>query len=326
MFYGMTASKRASFALFAALAAAIIALRLGPVLLAGLFSYMILDLTCRGLSLRMPKAAAKAGGVVTFIVTASLLSWLLATFLKLAVHRMPVILGSLLPTIDAMASEYGFDLPFENLHGFRVVLLEALKENARAVTEASGLLTKGFFQIIVGLFVAVLCFLADDPPADKPNLFDALRRECGERLKLFMVGFEKILAAQVVISFINAGVTAVFLIVAGIPYVHFLTLTTFIFGILPIIGNIASNTVIVGAALTVSPNLAAAALVFLVVSHKLQYLLSGQILGARINTPVWQILAGLLLGEAVMGVPGMILAPAMIHYVREELREIPVEP
>jgi predicted PurR-regulated permease PerM len=209
------------------------------------------------------------------------------------------------------------------LHEFRVVVLDEVKQNARSVTEASGLLTKGFFQIIVGTFVAILCFMPEPEPADKHDLFDAMRREFDQRVCVFMAGFEKILSAQVIISLINAVVTTVFLLAVGVPYVRFLTLTTFIFGIVPIVGNIASNTIIMGTALTVSPQLALAALGFLVVSHKAQYLLSGQILGARINTPVWQILAGLLIGEAIMGVPGMILAPAMIHYVREELRDIP---
>ncbi|MBI3552507.1 MAG: AI-2E family transporter [Elusimicrobia bacterium] len=321
----MTPARKASYALFAALAAAIICLHLGPVLLAGLFSYMILDLTHRKLAGPLPSLAARAGAVATFGVTAALLTWLVITFFKLAMHRMPLILGSLIPTVDGMANEYGIDLPFENLHGFRVVLLEALKENARSVTETSGLLTKGFFQIVVGIFVAILHFLSEPEPAIKHNLFDAMRREFDLRVKVFMLGFEKILSAQVLISFINAGITAIFLLAVGIPFVHFLTLTTFIFGILPIVGNIASNTVIVGTALTISPQMAVVALIFLVVSHKAQYLLSGHILGSRIDTPVWQILAGLLIGEALMGVPGMILAPAMIHYLREELRDIPVK-
>lgn len=325
MFYVMTAPRRASYVLFAILAVAIVALHLGPVLLAGLFSYMILDLTHRRLSAAMSPLAAKLGALTTFLITATVIIWLVVTFFKLALHRMPLILGSLIPTIDGMANEYGIDLPFENLHEFRVVALEAIKENAKSVTETSGLLTKGFFQIIVGIFVAVLCFLGEPEPTDRHDAYDSIRREFDKRIRVFMAGFEKILAAQVMISAINAVVTAIFLLAVGIPYVRFLTLTTFIFGILPIIGNILSNTIIVGTALTVSPQLALAGMIFLVISHKAQYLFSGQILGSRIKTPVWQVLVGLLLGEAVMGVPGMILAPALIHYVREELRDIPVK-
>lgn len=320
----MTAARKASYVLFVLLATAIVWLSLGPVLLAGLFSFMILDLSHRRLARVLPALAAKALSVVTFVFTAVLLAFLVATFFRLAMHRTPQILGDLIPKVDSLAQDYGIDLPFENLAEFRAVALGALKDNARAITRTSGLLTKGFFQILVGIFVAILCFLNESAAqGGKATLFEELGREFDDRVEVFMLGFEKILGAQVVISIINTGITAIFILAAGIPNVHFLTLATFIFGVIPIVGNIVSNAIIVGTALTVSAHKAAVAMIFLVVSHKAQYLLSGQILGSRINTPVWQILAGLLIGEAVMGVPGMILAPAMIHYMREELRAIP---
>jgi len=320
----MNTARKASYFLFAVFAATVLWLNLGPVLLAGLVSFMILNLAHRRLARLVPELAARAMSVVIFLMTAALLSWLVATFFRLALHRMPLILGDLIPTLDGLARGMGIDLPFENLHEFRVIVLETIKDNARSVTQASGLLTKGFFQLLAGIFVAILCFLAEPESSNKPDLFDQLRREFEARVRVFMVGFEKILGAQVLISFINAGFTAIFIIVIGIPNIHFLTLTTFIFGIIPVIGNLISNAVIVGTALTVSPHKALVAMIFLGFSHMAQHLLSGQILGSRINTPVWQILAGLLIGEALMGVPGMILAPAMIHYIREELQDIPI--
>ena len=78
-------------------------------------------------------------------------------------------------------------------------------------------------------------------------------------------------------------------------------------------------------ALTVSPNAAVLALVFLIVSHKAEYFLNSRIIGSRIDTPMWQVLLGLLMCEALMGVPGVILAPAVLHYAREELRAIRVD-
>ena len=40
---------------------------------------------------------------------------------------------------------------------------------------------------------------------------------------------------------------------------------------------------------------------------------------------MWMTLLGIVVGEAMMGVPGVLLAPALLHYAREELRAIPVE-
>ncbi|MCI0366517.1 MAG: hypothetical protein L0219_21860, partial [Phycisphaerales bacterium] len=83
-------------------------------------------------------------------------------------------------------------------------------------------------------------------------------------------------------------------------------------------------TIIVGIAFTVSPNMALASLAFLVVIHKLEYFLNSKIIGDRIKNPVWLTLLALVLGERLMGIPGMILAPVILHYVKVETSKIRV--
>ncbi|PIR15972.1 MAG: permease, partial [Elusimicrobia bacterium CG11_big_fil_rev_8_21_14_0_20_64_6] len=92
---------------------------------------------------------------------------------------------------------------------------------------------------------------------------------------------------------------------------------------IPIIGNVISNIAIVSAGLTISVQLATFGLGYLVVIHKLEYILNSRIVGSSIDTPMWMTLLGLIVGEAMMGVPGVLLAPALLHYVRAELRAIP---
>jgi predicted PurR-regulated permease PerM len=60
------------------------------------------------------------------------------------------------------------------------------------------------------------------------------------------------------------------------------------------------------------------ALGFLVVIHKLEYFLNSKIIGDRIKSPLWLTLIGLVLGEKLMGIPGMILAPVVLHYIKVE--------
>jgi predicted PurR-regulated permease PerM len=38
---------------------------------------------------------------------------------------------------------------------------------------------------------------------------------------------------------------------------------------------------------------------------------------------MWETLLAILLGEVVLGVPGIILAPTLLHYAKEELRALP---
>ncbi len=59
-------------------------------------------------------------------------------------------------------------------------------------------------------------------------------------------------------------------------------------------------------------------LVYLVLIHKLEYFLNSKIIGERIKSPMWLTLVGIILGERLMGIPGMILAPVVLHYVKVE--------
>jgi predicted PurR-regulated permease PerM len=100
---------------------------------------------------------------------------------------------------------------------------------------------------------------------------------------------------------------------------------TFLCGMLPVVGNLISNIIIVAIGFTVSPKMALAALAFLVVIHKLEYFLNSKIIGDRIRNPVWLTLLGLILGERLMGIPGMILAPVLLNYLKVETSAIEVE-
>ncbi len=97
---------------------------------------------------------------------------------------------------------------------------------------------------------------------------------------------------------------------------------TFLCGLLPVVGNLISNTIIVGFGFTISPQLALTALIFLVVIHKLEYFLNSRIIGGRIRNPVWLTLLALIVGERLMGIPGMILAPVILHYIKVETSQV----
>src|SRR5438034_10307546 len=67
-----------------------------------------------------------------------------------------------------------------------------------------------------------------------------------------------------------------------------------------------------------SPRLAIVALIFLVAVHKLEYFLNSKIIGDLIKNPVWLTLLALIIGERFMGIPGMILAPVVLNYIKVE--------
>lgn len=319
----MSRTRKISYLLFGFIVVLVIALKAGPMLLAGLFSYMILDLAARKLNQKKRRWYARWVALFFFLVTAVSVSYMFVSFIQRMLHVVPKITVSALPRIMEVAAEYGFVLPFEDADELRKVLIVTIQENAKDITKTSGLVSKRFFYIIAGIFIAILFFFSDPDDRYSDTLFDAVRKDFNARISEFMAGFERVVGAQVVISGINTFFTTIFLYVTDMPYKTFLVPATFIVGLLPILGNVISNAFIVATALTISLKLAVFALGFLIVIHKAEYFLNSKIVGSNISAPMWQTLLGIIAGEMVMGIPGIILAPAMLYYIREEMRAIP---
>jgi predicted PurR-regulated permease PerM len=96
---------------------------------------------------------------------------------------------------------------------------------------------------------------------------------------------------------------------------------TFFAGLLPVIGNLISNTVIVIVGLSHSLSIAIASLGFLVVIHKLEYFLNAKIIGSHINARAWELLTAMLMMEAIFGLPGIVAAPVLYAYLKKELQD-----
>jgi predicted PurR-regulated permease PerM len=158
----------------------------------------------------------------------------------------------------------------------------------------------------------------------KNNLYSICCDEVSTRFRDFYGSFAAVVGAQITISLINTILTALFVMPVRLPHAPLLIAITFLCGLVPIVGNLVSNTIIVFVALTVSLKLAIGALVFLVLIHKLEYFLNSKIIGERIRNPVWLTLIALIIGERLMGIPGLILAPVVLNYLRVEMLKVEV--
>lgn len=145
------------------------------------------------------------------------------------------------------------------------------------------------------------------------------------RLRSLADAFDKVVFAQVKISAFNTVFTAIYLLVilplAGVklPMLTILIPLTFIAGLLPVFGNLISNGAIVLISFGISPAIAVTSLVFLVVIHKLEYFLNARIVGKEVKSSAWELLSAMIFMEAVFGIPGLISAPVVYAWVKEEL-------
>lgn len=307
---------RISFVVMGVALVLIAFLHLGSLVLAMLFGYFALE--------RFSFGRSKFVAVSLYIVVVLGLITGLGYFSKSAGVALPKIADRSIPAIAEFAERHNLELPFTDYQSLKTVVLAEVKERVAGLGNAARAAVFEIIQVLVGLVAAVSLFLnvrwghENDPNTSHDSLYSAVLRELSSRGATFFRSFSKVMSAQILISAINTTLTSIFLLWNHFPYTPVLIVTTFLCGLLPIIGNIMSNTLLVGVAFTLSPELALVALIFLVVIHKLEYFLNSKIIGDRIRNPMWLTLMALLLGEKLMGVPGMILAPAVLHYLKIE--------
>lgn len=213
----------------------------------------------------------------------------------------------------------------ESLLEFKESLTAFLKTHSQELGKVGGESLHTFAHILIAMAIAVIVSIQRFTPKmqAKPLVF-ALRT----RLEQFGKAFENVVFAQAKISAINTTLTAIFLFIVlplanvHLPYSKTLVVITFVVGLLPVVGNLISNTLITLVALGVSFHVAISALVFLILVHKLEYFINARIVGSRINAQAWELLLAMLLMEATFGAGGLLLAPIIYAYIKSELKQV----
>src|SRR3989442_1796316 len=324
----MIAPARLSYAVLAATIILAGLLHLAGPLLGVLFSYFALR-QLYYLTKRKWLALILFGIVVAGVATAAVY------FTRAAILALPDVADTSIPSASAWAQKRQIDLPFTDFESLRQVVIDTLGQEAQYLRNvanfAKSTATVLVFSIL-GIVAAGSLFLKTglDPHRGthrvKNNLYSICCDEVSARFRDFYRSFATVMGAQITISLINTVLTAAFVLAIRLPNAPLLIVVTFLCGLLPIVGNLVSNAIIVCLAFTVSLKLALGALVFLIAIHKLEYFLNSKIIGNRIRNPIWLTLLALIIGERLMGIPGMELAPVILNYLRLEMSRIEVEP
>jgi predicted PurR-regulated permease PerM len=145
-----------------------------------------------------------------------------------------------------------------------------------------------------------------------------------EQLKALCAAFWRVVSAQFWISAVNTTMTAIYLLIIlplfgiHLPFAKTLVALTFIVGLLPVVGNLLSNTAITIISFAESPPVAVASLAYLIIIHKLEYFLNARIVGMRINARVYEILLWRLVMEHMFGAAGVVAAPVFCAWLKSE--------
>lgn len=145
-----------------------------------------------------------------------------------------------------------------------------------------------------------------------------------EQFKASEDAFWRVISAQVRISALNTLLTGIYLAVVlpafgvQLPFTKTLIAVTFIAGLLPVVGNLISNTAITVISLSLSFSVAMASLAFLVVIHKLEYFINARFVGQQINAKPHEILVMMIVMERIFGPAGIVAAPVFYAWLKSE--------
>jgi predicted PurR-regulated permease PerM len=308
----------------------VLKLHLLPALLAGLLVYeLILMLT--------PRIARKLPGARAKLIAIAILATIIVGLLSLAGAGLVAFFrsesGSLTELLAKMAQIIEDSrqllpawilerLPADAMT-FKEHASEWLRENADALQTVGKETVRASAHVLIGMIVGGMVALRE---ATKDDDYKPFARAMAQRAWLFGRAFRRVVFAQVRIAAINAFFTAVYLAAilplmgVQLPLVKTMVAITFVVGLIPVAGNLISNTIIVIVSLSQSLSVAIGSLVYLVVIHKFEYFLNARIVGGQIRANAWELLIAMVMMEAAFGLAGIVAAPIYYAYVKSELR------
>jgi predicted PurR-regulated permease PerM len=299
-----------------------------PAVFAGLAVYVLTLKLARHLPKNMNRIGQQValGVVVTCVMIcltsacASLWSFMGSS------HGIAALLTTLVDTLVSlrrMLPESVAEMIPTTIEGLHQQAVEIMGAHARNISLVGMEGFKAFAHILLGMVVGGLAAVHHFREHDKiPRFICELR----SRLRALTTAFDKVVFAQVKISGLNTAMTAVYLLVAlplfdvRLPMAPILVLFTFAVGLLPVVGNLISNAVIVVISLGISLGVGVSSLLFLVLIHKAEYFMNARIVGHEVQATAWELLSAMLLMEAVFGVAGLVAAPVVYAWLKSEVR------
>lgn len=324
-------AQPASYLLAGGLVLAALLLHLIPALFAGLLVYTLIEALAPAVARLTsgPRARLLVGSLLGAAVVGAVVFGALALHamlknngdsgMALLWERLAAVLEGANAVLPPALAAY---LPesAEQLRSVAAAWLNTHGEAIRSLGKETGV---AFVHVLVGGVIGAMVAVGNSGrPAARP-----LAQAWRQRVVAFQDAFARVFVGQGRISLINTACTGVFLYAVlpllghSLPLLKTMLAITLIAGLLPVIGNLISNSVIVLVAASVSFGAAVAALVFLVVLHKMEYFLGARIIGRSAGASAWEMLLAMLLCEAAFGLPGMAAAPVLYAWAKRELAD-----
>ena len=314
---------------------AMLVFHLLPALLSGLLVYELVHVITPKLNRHFSKVIPSdhtkfwvVGILAVIVVSLLALAGVAAmTFFRSESGSLTVLLAKMAQIIEdsrKILPDWFFEhLPADAM-AFKERMTAWLRDHANSLQSVGTEAIRTTVHVLLGMIIGGLIAVRE---VVNMNYLKPFAQSLACRANLLSEAFRRFVFAQIRIATINAIFTGVYLAIVlpilgiHLPLIKTLIAITFLVGLIPVLGNLISNTIIVVVSLSHSVGVAIGSLIYLVVIHKLEYFLNARIVGGQIRAYAWEILIAMLLMEAMFGLIGVIAAPIYYAYIKLELRQ-----
>ncbi len=309
----------------------VLSFRLLPALIAGLLVYELVRLVYPVFARRW--SSQRARGMAVFVVSSvvvgivAVATFEFIAFLKSDRGSLPALMGKMAEIIEnsrAQLPAWLADSLPSQADAIRDMFVPWLREHAAELQRIGAETVRVFAHLLIGMVIGAMVSLRE--VLDKENS-GPLAKALGERVFRLGEAFRRIVFAQIRISAVNTIFSGIYLAIVlplfgvHLPLVKTMIAVTFLAGLLPVIGNLISNTAIFIISLAHSPMVAVTSLSYLIIIHKLEYFLNARIVGSQIKARAWELLTAMLVMESIFGLAGLAAAPICYAWLKDELNQ-----
>lgn len=310
-----------------------------PALIAGLTTYTLVQ-GVENMLLTKVNLGKKSKLISTILISAVIICVLIFFCMSLFSWAQTVISdpNAVIKSVQDILQKTLMDLPPSvskyipsNVQDIQNSLLDFAKIHIATFQNIGKGTAHNIITVLLGMIIGV--FVAYSINKDsKPNSINEkdFTKEFFATMQSFALAFKHVAVAQVLISVFNTTLTSILLLIVfpifdiHVPFVKSLIIGTFLFGLIPILGNIIVNCMVVLAALSVSISAGCGALAFLVAIHKIEYFLNAKIVGGSVNATSYELLIVMVLFESIFGLAGLVIAPILYAFLKSSLKRLEI--
>lgn len=294
-------------------------------LLALLFTVFVLNLSEFVISTKIKNTLKKIVGFVLSVTAISLIGWGVYVAFSAMISDFNSLINSSHGQIISTANQLGLEVT--TLQEIQVLAIDFIKENTGFLVVTGSLLIKVFLGVILGIIIHFSPLKQSDQ-----NVWGSVLNTILSQSQIFFESFKNIMAIQVLISLMNTAIIAfmstVFTwLIFGefLPYWYVLILLTAVLSLVPVVGNMLINIILVLSTIQMSPFYVLVGLGLFAIIHKLELLVIGKQMDSKVGIPFIVILFSMVIGKLLFNsMSGMILGMVTVVTVAQLLKNKPL--